>query len=247
MAQESNNLGASFDASLLLDLTQQLVEIPSVSRDETQIADFVESQLAGIEHLTTERIGNNLVARTNSDKESNKNRRLLIGGHLDTVPHSPEFVVSRTKDILSGPGVVDMKGGLAIMLALTQQPPQDMNLSFLFYASEEVERQYSGLLELEEKRPDLLQANSAILMEPTGGVIEAGCQGTMKVLLRLKGKRAHTARAWKGVNAIHRLAPILSAINDYTPRCEIIDGCEFIEAIQVVSIEGGSGRKCCTR
>lgn len=222
----------------LLDLTQQLIEIPSVSRSETQIADFVESILSGIDHLQTQRIGDNLIART----QLGKNQRVLLGGHLDTVPHPLEFQFSKTPDGLSGPGAVDMKGGIAIMLSLAACSPtesQASDLAFLFYAKEEVEADESGLIEIQKQAPELLEVDAAILLEPTGGVIEAGCQGSMRLRLKLEGKRSHTARAWKGINAIHRLAPVLNAINDYTPRKVMIEDCEYIEALQIVSIAGG--------
>ncbi len=225
----------------LLKLTHELIEIPSVSRNETAIADFVQAKLQIIEGLSTERVGDNLVART----ERGLNKRLILGGHLDTVPHAPEFLPELKDGVASGPGAIDMKGGLAVMLALANETEKEiastseMDISFVFYVAEEIDIQYSGLRQLERERPDLLEADAAILLEPTGGIIEAGCQGTMKVLLRLKGKRSHTARAWKGVNAVHRLAPVLSAISNYEPRRPVIDGCEFIEALQVVSINGG--------
>lgn len=235
----------------LLELTQRLVEIPSVSRNETQIADFVESILSGVENLQTQRIGDNLIARTQLGKE----KRILLGGHLDTVPHPPEFQPSKTEGlsadgsghilagrILSGPGAVDMKGGIAIMLSLAVRSATeslDSDLTFLFYSKEEIAATQSGLLEVLNQAPEMLEADAAILLEPTGGAIEAGCQGTMRLLLKLAGKRSHTARAWKGINAIHRLAPVLSAINNYTPAKIMIEGCEYIEAMQVVSIDGG--------
>ncbi len=224
----------SADSKSLLDSTQNLIEIPSVSRHETRLADHLEKMLSEIFHLKTERVGNNIIART----ELGKDQRLLLGGHIDTVIHPPDFVVTRFPESISGPGAVDMKGGLAIMLELARIEPK-LDVSFVFYVCEEVDISESGLRQIESERPDLLEASAAILMEPTGAAIEAGCQGSMKVLLNLKGKRAHTARAWKGSNAIHRLAPVFLAINEYVPRQPVIEGCQFHEAIQVVSITGG--------
>jgi succinyl-diaminopimelate desuccinylase len=89
------------------------------------------------------------------------------------------------------------------------------------------------------ERPDLLEGDAAILGEPTGGVVECGCQGALRVRIELQGARAHTARPASGRNAIHRLAPILDALNRYTSRHVVLDGCEYVEQLQAVDVSGG--------
>jgi succinyl-diaminopimelate desuccinylase len=133
-----------------------------------------------------------------------------------------------------------MKGGLAVMLDLaTTVPEPSVDVTWCFYAREEISRNLSGLFELWERRPELLAGDAAILGEPTLGLVEAGCQGTMRVQITLGGVRAHTARPFTGRNAIHRLAPLLHRVADWPPREVVLDGCTYTEQLQVVSVEGG--------
>lgn len=143
-------------------------------------------------------------------------------------------------DRLAGVGSADMKSGLAVMLhlATTIEAPV-VDITYVFYAREEVASEHSGLLEIEAARPDLLEGDVALLGEPTGAAVEAGCQGTMRVRVVLRGERAHTARPWMGRNAIHRLAGVLSALALYDERRPVIDGCEYHEALQAVKVDGG--------
>jgi succinyl-diaminopimelate desuccinylase len=221
----------------LLGLAAALVGIPSVSHHERAMADAVSAALGLCPWLTVERVGDNVVARTDLGRA----RRVLLAGHLDTVPPAEGNDEPRVEgDTLVGLGAADMKGGLAVFLHLAgglDAPPVD--LTWCFYAGEEVAREHNGLLRLWAERPDLLAADVAILGEPTGGVVEAGCQGTMRLRVTLTGIRAHTARPHTGRNAIHRLARVLTAIDGYEVRRPVIDGCEFAEQLQVVSVEGG--------
>jgi succinyl-diaminopimelate desuccinylase len=143
-------------------------------------------------------------------------------------------------DTLYGLGASDMKGGLAVLLHLaTTVPDPKVDVTWCFYTCEEIAQQFSGLGQLWSERPDLLVADAAILGEPTGGVVEAGCQGTLRIRLTLTGRRAHTARPWTGRNAIHRLAPVLDAIAGYRGRQPVLDGCQYAEQLQVVGVTGG--------
>jgi succinyl-diaminopimelate desuccinylase len=214
-----------------------LVAIPSVSHYESPLADAVEAALELCPWLTVERVGDNVVARTDLGRQ----HRILVGGHLDTVPPSggndePRIV----EDTLYGLGATDMKGGLAVLLHLAGALPEPAtDVTWCFYVCEEVEQAFNGLRTLWEDRPDLLEADAAILAEPTGGAVEAGCQGTMRVRIELAGARAHTARPHTGRNAIHRLAPLLTAAQGYQSRRPVIDGCQYVEQLQVVDVSGG--------
>ncbi len=220
----------------LLARTADLVAIPSESHAEAAIADHVEGRLRAPGHLDVERVGDNVVARTRQGRAA----RLVLAGHLDTVPANENGTPRIDGDMLWGLGSADMKGGLAVMLELAAEIPDPaVDVTWIFYTAEEVAAEHSGLGYLFTHRPDLVAGDAAVLGEPTDGVLEAGCQGTMRVRVTLAGARAHTARPWMGRNAIHRAGPLLAALADYEGRRPVIDGCEFREAIQAVFVEGG--------
>jgi succinyl-diaminopimelate desuccinylase len=220
----------------LLARATRLVAIPSVSRAEQDLADVVEQELRSRTGLDVQRIGDSVVARSSGGHPT----RILLAGHLDTVPPSGNQVPRVDGDTLWGVGAVDMKGGLAVLLDLVASPsPRKTDVTYLFYACEEVERSANALGQLATTHPELLSADAAVLLEPTGGQVEAGCQGTMRVEVVLTGKRAHTARPWTGKNAVHRLAPLLDRISGFPPRQVELDGCTYLEQLQAVGVEGG--------
>ncbi|RPA62312.1 succinyl-diaminopimelate desuccinylase [Gordonia oryzae] len=225
-----------------IDLTAALVDIHSESRDETAIADAVESalreQTTGFEIV---RHGNRVLARTNRGLDS----RVILAGHLDTVPIAANLPSRRTDDaaegeVLHGCGTVDMKSGDAVFLhlAATLADPRH-DLTLIFYDCEEIAAEYNGLGVIERELPQWLSGDVAILGEPTAGQIEAGCQGTLRVRLTATGTRAHSARAWMGDNAIHKLGEVLTTLAGYSPRRVDIDGCEYREGLSAVGIGGG--------
>ena len=220
----------------LLQLTADLIDMPSVSFEEAAIADWFEAELRSIEGLEVTRVGDNVVARTNLDRKF----RVALGGHIDTVPVNDNAKARIEGQVLHGLGASDMKGGLAVMLELARTVTEPaVDVTYVFYAREEVALEHNGLRELFAEVPELLQADVAILGEPTDAVVEAGCQGTMRARVTLRGTRAHSARPWMGRNAIHRLASLLSALEALATRKPVIDGCEFREATQAVFVEGG--------
>jgi len=223
----------------LLALTEELCAIPSVSGDEAALADDIESRLRGTApKLDVERLGANVVART----ETGAAKRVVLGGHLDTVPANNNLSPRREGDVLHGLGTADMKGGLAVLLELarraSEQPPR-YDVTLVFYEGEEVADEHNGLRKLFEQRRDLVAADLAVLLEPTAGWVEAGCQGTIHVRATFDGARAHSARPWMGVNAIHRAAPLLQRIANFEPAVVDVDGLEYRESLQIVRIDGG--------
>jgi len=213
----------------------RLVAIDSISRNEAALAALVFDELRNVEHLVVERVGDNVIART----EGFHAQRILVAGHLDTVPGDPALAVIEG-DRLTGLGACDMKGSLAVMLELAKDTAsRAFDVTWVFYAREEIARSESGLLEIAQLRPDLLQADAAIVAEPTGGAVEAGCQGTLRLGLTLQGLRAHTARPFTGRNAIHRIGAAINQVAQYEPRVAMVDGIAFTEQLQVVSVGGG--------
>ncbi|GIM78863.1 succinyl-diaminopimelate desuccinylase [Winogradskya consettensis] len=219
-----------------VELTRTLVDIESVSRDEKVIADCVEDAMRKTPHLSTERQGNTVMARTQLGRE----QRIVLAGHLDTVPLNDNFPSTVVDDLIYGCGTADMKSGVALALHLAATLPDPRyDITYLFYESEEIDSQFNGLHLAGQDRPDWLRADFAVLLEPTYGVVEAGCQGTMTATVRTHGRRAHTARAWRGVNAIHAAGEVLRRLEDYQPRRVTIDGCNYREGLSAVRISGG--------
>ncbi|MFJ9947865.1 succinyl-diaminopimelate desuccinylase [Kitasatospora sp. NPDC091207] len=217
-------------------LTARLVDFPSVSGDEQALADAVEAALRAYPHLTVDRYGNNVVARTGLGRAE----RVLLAGHLDTVPIADNVPSYVEGDLLYGCGTSDMKSGVAVQLRLAATLPEpNRDLTFVFYDCEEVEANRNGLGHLAARHPDWLAADFAVLMEPSGATVEGGCQGTMRVQIRLTGVRAHAARGWLGDNAIHHAAEVLGRLAAYRPRRVEIDGLEYREGLNAVRIDGG--------
>jgi succinyl-diaminopimelate desuccinylase len=220
----------------LLRRTADLVDIPSPSLAEGPIADHVEEQLRRIPWLSVDRLGDDVVART----QLGRSQRVVLAGHLDTVPAAGNERSRIEGDTLWGLGAADMKGGLAVFLELAATVPEPaLDVSYVFYTAEEVAAEHSGLSRLLEERPELLLGDAAVLGEPTDAWVEAGCQGTARVQMTLRGARAHTARPWMGRNAIHRVGRLLALVSDHEPRSPTIDGCTFRESAQAVYVEGG--------
>jgi succinyl-diaminopimelate desuccinylase len=224
----------------VLTLTRALVDIPSVSGTEDLLADAVETALRGLGGLEVERLGNAVLARTNLGRPS----RVVLAGHLDTVPIADNVPSTLDGDRLYGCGTSDMKAGDAVMLRLAArfgvpgaEPAHD--LTFVFYDNEEVEHAKNGLGRVARERRGWLYGDLAILLEPTDGEIEAGCQGTLRAVIELKGRRAHSARSWLGVNAIHGAADVLTTLAGYRAREVEIDGCTYREGLNAVLIDGG--------
>jgi succinyl-diaminopimelate desuccinylase len=213
-----------------------LVDIESVSGDEKVIADCVEQVLRAAGHLTVDRYGNTLMART----ALGRGQRVVLAGHLDTVPIAGNLPARVNGDLMHGCGTSDMKSGVALALHLAvavAEPRHDV--TYLFYEAEEIEAERNGLHLVSQIHPDWLTADFAILLEPTYGAVEAGCQGTMRVAVRAHGRRAHSARSWLGVNAIHGAGEVLRRLSAYGARAVMIDGCEYREGLNAVRINGG--------
>jgi succinyl-diaminopimelate desuccinylase len=231
-------------SSDLVALLAAVCDIPSVSGDEAALAHAVEQVLRAQPHLDVVRDGNAVVGRTDLGRP----RRVVVAGHIDTVPvaaNLPTRLEGTGGDaVLWGRGTVDMKGGVAVMLALAvelgrpgREPEADV--TWVFYDNEEVEAALNGLGRLARNRPELLEADFAILGEPSDGGIEGGCNGTLRADVLTTGVAAHSARAWTGVNAIHAAAPVLERLAAYTPRDVEVDGLVYRESLNAVGIEGG--------
>jgi succinyl-diaminopimelate desuccinylase len=236
----SRTLDLTRDVALL---TADLMDIESVSGNEKEVADAVEAALRSLEHLEVVRDGDSIIARTSLGH----GERVLLAGHLDTVP-LPTVEGSRGTvpstwdgDVLYGRGATDMKGGVAVQLALAAElTAPNRDVTYVFYDHEEVEASLSGLGRLQRSYPDWLAADFAVLLEPTNGTVEGGCNGTMRFHATTTGRAAHSARAWMGENAIHAAAEILARLRDHEPATVSVEGLEYRESLNAVKIWGGT-------
>jgi succinyl-diaminopimelate desuccinylase len=223
-----------------IDITRQLCDIESVSGNELTIADAIEAALTGVAHLSVERHGDLIVARTNLGRD----KRVVIAGHIDTVPLNDNlptrFETEDGVDYLWGRGTVDMKAGVAVQLKLAVELADPaVDVTWIWYDHEEVSEHLNGLNRLSRSHPELLAGDFAILGEPTNSEIEGGCNGNARIEVRTFGLRAHSARAWVGHNAIHDAAGILNRLVDYVPREVEVDGLVYREGLNAVGISGG--------
>jgi succinyl-diaminopimelate desuccinylase len=221
-------------------LLRQLIDIESVSGNEAQIADQIEAALRPYAHLDVVRDQNVIVARTHLDRSD----RVVIAGHIDTVPIATNVPSTVSRDdgaeIIWGRGACDMKGGVAVQLAVAAalaEPSRD--ITWIFYDNEEVEESLNGLNRIARDHPDYLAGSFAVLCEPSNAGIEGGCQGTMRIQIQLSGVAAHSARSWMGHNAIHDAAGVLQRLAAYQPETVDVDGLVYREGLNAVSVSGG--------
>lgn len=216
-----------------------ICDLESVSGSEAALATEIENVLSRQGHLEVIRDGNAVIAKTNLGRP-----RVVIAGHIDTVPVANNLPTQlhhfEREQVIVGRGTVDMKAGVAVMLKLAvelEKPNRD--ITWVFYDNEEVDSSLNGLGRIARNHPELLEGEFAILCEPTSAMVEGGCNGTIRVDVIARGKKAHSARPWMGENAIHKLLPALQALAEYQPQTLNVDGLDYKESINAVMAEAG--------
>lgn len=221
-------------------MTRALIDIESVSGNERDIADCVEVTL---NHISTHGVAlevlrdhDAIVART----QLGKGQRVVIAGHLDTVPVENNLPSRVDGSVIYGRGACDMKAGVAMQLCVAARltaPAYDV--TWVFYDHEEVDASLNGLGRVARTHPEWLAGDFAILGEPSNAGIEGGCNGTMRAEVSASGVRAHSARAWMGVNAIDKMGAALNKLAQFTAPTVQVDGLDFRESLSAVGITGG--------
>jgi succinyl-diaminopimelate desuccinylase len=230
-------------AARLARSTLSLCQISSPIGHEGPLADHVERwALERFRRDEVLRVGHSLVVGRLEDPRPT----VALVGHLDTVPAHPHDGAPRIEgERVFGLGASDMKGGLAVMMALAEDLPLSelpVNLVLILYEREEGPYLESGLGPLFERRPELRQVSFGIAMEPTDGVVQVGCVGTLHATLRFTGRSAHSARPWQGENAIHKAGPLLTQLME-RQRVEVVHaGFSFFEVMSVTLATGGRAR-----
>lgn len=222
----------------VVSLTAALCDIESVSGNEQELADAIEVALKGLDHLEVLRDGDAVVARTHLGRDE----RVVLAGHIDTVPLAakPNLPTWTEGDLLYGRGTGDMKSGVAVQLRLAATLPEpNRDVTYVFYDGEEVEASRNGLGRIARNHPDWLEGDFAVLLEPSGGTVEGGCNGTIRVEVTARGVAAHSARAWTGHNAIHEAGTILNRLTAYETQEVEVDGLVYRECMNAVLVSGG--------
>ena len=233
------SLNLNKDADVV-ELTRTICDIESVSGNETQLADAIESALRGFDHLEVIRDGDAIIARTNLGRS----KRVVIAGHIDTVPVAEnlpvKFLQFEREQVLWGRGTVDMKAGVAVQLKLAATITEpNVDVTWVFYDHEEVDAALNGLGRISRNRPELLNAQFAVLCEPSSAQVEGGCNGTMRATVTTRGVKAHSARPWMGENAIHKMGEVLVKLSAHTPDEVEVDGLVYRESLNAVMASGG--------
>jgi succinyl-diaminopimelate desuccinylase len=218
----------------LADRTLALVDIPSVSRSEAPLLEYIRSQVPleavyddGETVLYARRDGRPLV---------------LLAGHTDTVPAQGNLPGRLEDSAVVGLGASDMKGGLAVMIELARWAAESRlayDLGLLFFPREELGPEENPLPAVFESTPVVDQAELVICLEPTDNTLQLGCLGNLSARVVFEGRAAHSARPWSGVNAIRLAFEGLRDVLEREPREVVIDGLLFREVASVTQIAGG--------
>ena len=233
----------AYTADAIADLLETLVNMPSVTGGEGPIADWIMARLRGRPGGELLRSGNAIAWRPVPAVPARP--LIVLAGHVDTVPAQGNERARREGGNLFGLGATDMKGGDAVMLTLLESlRPQDLrfDVAYVFYDAEEGPAVNNGLRRLLQEMPWLRAASLAILLEPTDLKLELGCNGMMNAEVTVRGKSAHSARPWTGVNAVERAAPWLAQVTKFEPRPMVFAGAEFVETLQVTTLRAGRAR-----
>ena len=226
----------------LADLTLELCRMPAVTGQEKAIADQLEPACRARYGCEVRRIGNSLVAGHFDDPRPT----LLLAGHLDTVPlHPGDPPASIDGERVVGLGSSDMKGGVAVMLALAEElelARLPVNLALVLYDREEGPFDQNGLGLVLSQVPQLRQCALAMCLESTDNEVQVGCLGSLHARVTFRGRSAHSARPWQGENAIHKAAPLLGELAA-TGRVRVeVNGFEFFEVVSATQASGGRAR-----
>lgn len=190
----------------LVAYIRRLVDIPSVSGNEREVALFLEKDLSQrgfavvMQEVAEGRL--NVYATTPGVLPE-----VVLCTHLDTVP--PFFSSSEDAEYIYGRGSCDAKGILATMVlaaaSLREQGVEEAGL--LFVVGEEVDSIGALAANRLESR-----ARYVVVGEPTENRMASGHKGGLKVRLRARGKAAHSAYPHLGESAIDRLLDAIAEI-----------------------------------
>ncbi len=226
--------------------TAALCGVLSPIGEERRLCDQVQAWATGrFPHVR--RIKDSLVVGVDGAMARPGRPLLALCGHLDTVPVHAEDRGGPRRDgaRLVAPGASDMKGGLAVMMALAEALPggdRFCDLLLVLYAREEGPYLENELEAVLAGAPEVRQAELALCLEPTDNVVQLGCVGSIHATVTFHGRSAHSARPWQGENAVHRAGMLLAELAARPPREAVSGGQVFREVITCTRIDGGHAR-----
>lgn len=170
---------------------------------------------------------------------------LLLAGHIDTVPRADAPDPARIGERVIGRGACDMKAGVAVMLSLLEELDPDEGFAdrvYLFYEGEEGPASGNGLRRILEEEPWLCRARLGILLEPTRGELELGCNGSIHVTVTFTGRPCHSARPWMGRHPLADALRWFEEVLALPPRDASIAGVTFREVVTLTRLKAGEVR-----
>ena len=212
-------------ASDLAARTLELVDVPSESRLEQAAMELVRRLLPG------EPLYDDGEAIVWGDAKA----PVALAGHVDTVPAQGNIPGRIADGAVHGLGASDMKGGVAVMLELARASAP---ARYVFFTREEVALDESPLPAVFASGV-LAGTELAVVLEPTDGILHAGCLGNLQAEIEFRGESAHSARPWTGRNAIHALVDGLATLPHTEPLDVELDGLVYREVVSAVRVEGG--------
>ncbi len=217
----------------LFACTRQLIDIPSVSGDETAVARFLAAYLEGagykIELQTVAGERANLIATTAAVP------RIVLSTHMDTVP--PHSAAREDAEYIYGRGACDAKGIIAAQLAAAAQLRAEgiEEIGLLFTVDEELG---STGARAANEHPTARSCEYLINGEPTDNLLAVGSKGSLRVRLSTTGRAAHSAYPEHGESALEKLLDVLQAIRAHDwPRDEFFGA----TTCNIGTISGGTG------
>jgi succinyl-diaminopimelate desuccinylase len=228
----------------LLDNLLWFLARPSVTGEEERLCDDLQERIERTPGWEAERVSNNLAVRRESPDAPRE--RIVFAGHLDTVPEPEGGLPVRVEgERIFGRGASDMKAGDAVMLAFLEGFSWDNSWAepaFVFYEREEGPYAENGLEAVFAGSPWVLDADLALVPEPTAGALEAGCVGTAQVEVTFRGTPAHSARPWQGENALTAAGGFLTELHEREVEEVVVEGLTFYEVLVPTMARGGRAK-----
>ncbi|MFM8454925.1 MAG: succinyl-diaminopimelate desuccinylase [Gammaproteobacteria bacterium] len=222
-----------------LKYLKDLIAYPSITPDDAGCLEYIESVLRplGFDCKRYDKNGVSNLWAVYSPLSTGP--MLVFAGHTDVVPtgplekwQSPPFEASIREGVIYGRGAVDMKGGIAAMLAAVRHFINESNknnqsnnknkkpvgsIAFLLTSDEEGDALFGTQWVVEQLKAQNIHPDYCLIGEPSseerlGDVVKVGRRGSLNGQLKIFGKQGHIAYPERFRNPIHELNQVLSAL-----------------------------------